>query len=703
MAGLSEIATAITLVWRQGISWTARRAWIELARISGLLERRFPCASWDAFPEQEPVVLDLPVRRDPDALAAALRATLGGAATTMLVATAERVLEGEWPFFGANWIRTGFPPTWHRDPFSGWEPSAAQHWTRIPLRSGPGDIKGVWEPSRFTPAYLLARAALVSSDNRYAAGFWSLVESWAQANPPGCGANWACGQEATFRTIALLSASAALERFPATSDARRRLLSRLLFAHGRRIWSNLAYARAQKNNHGVSEGVGLYTLGLLFRGQPEADRWRRRGLRVIREELARQVYPDGGYVQHSTNYARVALHDILWALAVCRACDAAEKDLDPALDAARRVATLLRAMQDPVSGEVPPIGADDGTMVLDLTSCRRRDFRPVLQATAIATEGVRWYPPGPWDEEAVWLHGPAALEAPYRPLAPEVARDAGVGGYYVRRSGALHTVLRAPVFHDRPSHADLLHLDVWWSGVNVALDAGTYSYHAPPPWHGAFATGAFHNGVTVDNAEPMRRGPGFTWLDWTSAPISAAWSAVAPVHAQYLEASHDGYARLGEGMVVRRGVLVLAGDCVVVVDVVVGLGRHRARLRWLLCAAPLRREPDGVVLDLPAGSFRVRILGQTSDGREAVVAAVSDAPPPDAHRAASYRSLEPAVALTATLDGELPARLVTVFAAGEQTFSWHDGKLRCGDVTVRLSSATSAGPLIDRAIVCASS
>ena len=700
---MSAAATALAIVRRHGVTWTARRAWQELDRASGMLDRRFPCGTWEALPEPAPRSLDLPARRDFDAVAAALRAALGTAATAVLVRAAERVMAGEWPFFGATWIRTGFPPPWHRDPFSGWEPSARQHWTRVPTRGAPGDIKGVWEASRFTPAYLFARAAVVTGDDRHAAAFWRLVESWAESNPPGCGPNWGCGQEATFRTIAWLFASAALDRFPSTSEPRRRLLSRLLYAHGRRISANLAYARLQKNNHGVSEAVGLYALGLLFRGRKEADRWRATGLRALLAELERQVYADGAYVQHSTNYARVMMHDVLWAAAVARATGEAGEELAPALAAVHRVAVLLRALQEPDSGEVPPIGADDGTMVLDLTTCMRRDFRPVLQAAAIATEGARWYPPGPWDEEAVWLHGPAALDAPYRPSSPARAHDADVGGYYVRRSRALHTVFRAPVFHDRPSQADLLQLDVWWGGTNVALDPGTFSYHPPPAWHGAFATAAYHNAVTVDGAEPMRRGPGFLWVDWTPAPVGARWSLDAPCDAQYVEARHDGYARLGDGIVVRRGVLVLGGERVLVVDDVLGRGRHEARLRWLLCAAPRHEEPGGLTLDLPRGRFGVHVVGSAAAAGEIHLAVVAGGPAPEAHRAISYRALEPACVLQASVHRLLPARFVTVFAAGEPARLHDCSEVRFRDVSVRLAALGAGGPLIEPTGVCASS
>ena len=35
---------------------------------------------------------------------------------------------------------------------------------------------------------------------------------------------------------------------------------------------------------------------------------------------------------------------------------------------------------------------------------------------------------------------------------------------------------------------DQLHLDLWWRGLNIAQDAGTYLYNADPPWDNPLVT-----------------------------------------------------------------------------------------------------------------------------------------------------------------------------------------------------------------------
>ncbi len=64
---------------------------------------------------------------------------------------------------------------------------------------------------------------------------------------------------------------------------------------------------------------------------------------------------------------------------------------------------------------------------------------------------------------------------------------------------------------------DQLHLDLWWRGLNIAQDAGTYLYNAPPPWDNPLVTTRVHNTVTVDGRDQMTRAGRFLVLDWANA------------------------------------------------------------------------------------------------------------------------------------------------------------------------------------------
>jgi hypothetical protein len=85
--------------------------------------------------------------------------------------------------------QVGFPPDWHTNPFTGQQVPADRHWSRINDFSY-GDIKVIWEISRFGFVYDLVRAYWRVEDERYAELFWQLIEDWCANNPPQKGPNW---------------------------------------------------------------------------------------------------------------------------------------------------------------------------------------------------------------------------------------------------------------------------------------------------------------------------------------------------------------------------------------------------------------------------------------------------------------------------------------------------------------------------------
>jgi len=91
---------------------------------------------------------------------------------------------------------------------------------------------------------------------------------------------------------------------------------------------------------------------------------------------------------------------------------------------------------------------------------------------------------------------------------------AETGGYYTLSSKTCFAFIRSATFRDRPGQADMLHLDLWHKGHNIAMDAGTFSYNAPDPWNNPFAHSVYHNTVTVDGYDQMERAGKFLWLPW---------------------------------------------------------------------------------------------------------------------------------------------------------------------------------------------
>lgn len=437
-----------------------------------------------------------------------LQSVLGNDGKAALFAEADEVIRGKVRLFGAGPVDLRLTL-----------PGKLEHWTDYETRKATlshslfndfpaSDIKFIWEPARFGWVFTLGRASFLSGDEKYAKAFWQYFESFNDANPPYLGPHWMSGQEVALRLMAFTWAAQVFETATTTTTDRKILLSASIAAHAARIPPTLVYARAQQNNHLLTEAASLLTAGLALPDHTSARRWRKLGWRWLNYGLQSQIDTYGEYTQHSTNYHRLMLQVVLWTNAICiNDPSGIYKWPRQTLEAIRRSVHWLLSLMDAESGRTPNLGGNDGAYIFPLSNSPFSDYRPVLHASARAFLDYD-LPKGPWDELALWFSANAA--GPKSNALPRYLGDQ----LYGKESWAY---LRTAQFTSRPSHADQLHLDLWWRGVNIAQDAGTYLYNAESPWDNSLTTTRVHNTITTDSRDQMTRAGRFLYLDWVNA------------------------------------------------------------------------------------------------------------------------------------------------------------------------------------------
>jgi len=453
------------------------------------------------------------------------------------------------------------PPNWSLNVLTGEEAGSSLHWTKLPDFGG-GDIKGVWELSRWSWAYPLGRAYLRTGDERFTETFLQLAFDWLDKNPPNVGPNWKCGQEASIRLMAASWALSAFFRSPLVTAAVHARFASLAAVTAQRVEAHLSYALSQDNNHAISEIVGLLVAGSLWPSLPGAPARREKARRLLATASGRLFAPDGSFSQHSSNYHRVALDGLCFAAAVAKV--AGEPLPEPVLAAGKRGGDFLHGLSDP-EGRVARYGADDGARILPLALADYGDYRPTLAACA-AIFGGKAIPEGTHQDQARLLgFAPRVSGANAWPAVSDL-RD---GGLHIRRQGDALVSFRCPArFRFRPSHADQLHLSVL-QGTGFAVDdPGTLSYNLPGvPW-ADLTRARFHNVPLVDDADPMDRASRFLWLPWTTCKLEVC-------EPGRIVASHNGF----RGFTVRRQV-VLGADQVTVTDTFEGDREADLSVRW---------------------------------------------------------------------------------------------------------------------------
>lgn len=637
------------LRWKTG-DWEERTATPELrrAQLAGVSTGPRGEESWLALPEANEV-----------------RQVIGEQGAAQVLEQAGEIAAGKARLFGGEPAPLNLEPDW---PLAHW---TAYEQGRAPW--GAEDVKLVWEPARFGWAFTLARAYTLTGDAAWAEVFWRHTETFLRANPPNRGPNWASAQEVALRLIALAFARQVFAPAECSTPERLQRLDQALAAHAQRIPPTLIYARSQHNNHLLTEAAGLYTAAACLPEHPEAGRWRALGWKWLNLGLQEQISPEGAYSQHSANYQRLMLQTALWAgkLAAGAGQDWPQETLEK-LGAATR---WLLKLVDPASGRTPNLGPNDGAYILPLTVCPFHDYRPALQTASLAFLGQPAFEPGPWDEMSLWLAADAARH-PRRPAGGEHGLD--VGEAPIRLEGRdSWAYLRVARFTSRPGHADQLHLDLWWRGSNVAQDAGTYFYNAPPPWDNALMGTAAHNTVMVAGRDQMTRAGRFLYLDWAQGRVIEHTRA-EDGSFERLAAEHDGYRGLGvvhrrsvergeTGWRVEDRVLPLHGSAQAAGE------ETWASIHWLLPDWPYQVETGAagwqVRLESPQGTVRLSVQagpGELVAGRLVrageLVAGEGPAAVVEGWVSPTYAHKIPALSLRLTARGRLPVGFVSTFS-----------------------------------------
>ena len=385
---LNNFRNLTSLYQSLGARWLMFRVAYALRMRTGFIRRQIPSYNWKDRPLETWLKNDIPShpkayaqwRRhsSPQFFFNSLRAERSrsdseGAVETswnpqLAVDEAKRLLNGEFKYFAHKFFKTGFPPDWHKDPVSGSKLDGGKHWSEI-SNEGDVDIKFVWEASRFSMVYTLVRAYGSTRDEKFAEAFWELIESWAESNPPNTGPNWMDGQEAALRLMAWTFGFYAFMDSPSTTSERIARSTVLVAAHAERIYRNIDYAIFTRSNHTISEAFGLWLVGTLFPELKDAEKYLTLGHRLLEQEAAAQIFPDGTYAMYSLNYHRFVLHIYFWMIRLGELNQSPRAAPSLILNRVSASIDFLSHLIDPETGQMPVYGSNDVALVLPLNNC----------------------------------------------------------------------------------------------------------------------------------------------------------------------------------------------------------------------------------------------------------------------------------------------------------------------------------------------
>jgi hypothetical protein len=430
-----------------------------------------------------------------------------------LLKQASNIIEGRILYYSRHWIKHSTPPNWFINPFNGKRCKQKDfHWTRISdFNNELGDIKNIWEISRFSWLSILSRAYVISGDEVYVNTMNSWIEDWIKQNPVNQGPNWKCGQEASFRVFYLMNALFILNQWDKPSE----VFVQLIDIHLKRIYSNIRYAIAQRNNHATSEAAALFIGGnwLVKVDSGNNDQYRlyaKTGRKKLEFLVPGLVYEDGCFAQHSVNYHRLFI-DTLSMVLFWKNIMKLHGFSDRFYTIAQKSLQWLTTITDE-SGGCSNIGSNDGTLLQNNHSCSYLDFRPSIQVASYLINGKAMFKSGPWNEALYWF----GIKNKKGALSQNNTKSSVIpSGYAIMKSEKSWALLHYPNYKFRPSHNDVFHFDLWVKGKNVMHDSGSFSYNPDEDGELAdFKSVQSHNTLSFDHQEQMPRLSRFLLGKW---------------------------------------------------------------------------------------------------------------------------------------------------------------------------------------------
>jgi len=576
-----------------------------------------------------------------------------------ILSEAEEICRHRFRLLGYDNLDYGAEIDWHLDRIHGKRAPLAP-WFRIPFLefAAVGDHKITWELNRHQHLVTLAKAWLLTGDEKYVREIVSQWRSWMHANPYPLGINWGSTLEVAFRVMSWIWADHLLALAPGYEEFHAELVPQIAF-HGRYIERYLS-TYFSPNTHLLGEAYALFSIGTLYPQIATASRWQQTGWKTLLQEAHHQVRADGVYFEQSLHYHVYALDFFLHARVL-----AAQNGLDVSAEYDRVLERMLDVVQALAqAGPAEGFGDDDGGRVFNARRNRTEHMTDPL-ALGAAHYGRADLPAARLTEEAIWLFGSQAISALSRQNPPSVAsiefRD---GGVYVLADSEPFT--QQMVIDAGPQgvgrcghgHADALSLRLTMNGQRWLVDSGSGVYISNDPAdRNAFRGTGAHNTLRVDGADQAIASEPFSWTD---IPTTRADNWASGRTFSHFAGSHDGYSRLPDPVTHRRSVLKINGGPCFLRDIAEGAKEHDLEVLWHLAShLEARNSGDALVIsEATAGSEPGPMLSMiaaegTSWRTEITRTLLSPA----------YGKLEPAQLIRHHARIQLPAKLAVVLLA----------------------------------------
>lgn len=462
----------------------------------------------------------------------------------LVMGEADLILNHNFNLLGSESVNLNDEIKWNRDFISNfeWTIDFYKDTTTIDLTNN-SDVKVPWELSRFQHFFTLGKAFWITEDEKYYLEFKNEIISWEKQNPFAYSVNWTCAMEVGIRAINWIFAYFHFkEKIDLDIDFKENFLN-LLFKHGKFIYDNLENYAEFKNNHYLSNLVGLLYLGIFFQDIKENKlqihkKWLSFSIKELEKELRIQINDDGSSYETSTGYHRLITELFFYTLMIC------EKNNIKLSNRFReyviKMHEFLMYVTKP-NGLTPLIGdIDNGRLIIisELNWNKRflnhtmgmyeQFFKKNLLNKNIKVS----------NEEIIWILG-EDRKLSFPSYEKEQHRSYPNGGIYKVYNKDIFCIIRCGELSMKGqgghSHNDQLSVEINFCGEDFFIDPGSFSYTGYPAIRNQDRSTSNHNTLVIKDIEQNNIGDDlFTMKEET-------FSKVLSHNYSNFEGEHYGY------------------------------------------------------------------------------------------------------------------------------------------------------------------
>lgn len=389
--------------------------------------------------------------------------------------SAQYVLDNKIPLLTEETIYLGEQIIWNRDYVTNVECVSVKQ-----AKAMGADIKRVWELSRMHQLTPLMKAFFLTGDSRYVKKIKIILRAWIAANPYGEGPNWINPMEIAIRSANIIRT---IVLCPVLSEDKELIdeVNQLLFWSGVHIQFFLENTSLVNNNHYLSDLMGLAFIGTYFQDcfdsevKKIARQWRKLSYREMNKEIKTQILNDGTSFEKSTAYHAYVLEILLWSYRVLELNT--DFDLSYIFTVLHKMYTFLNQINE-IEG-IPFVGDNDNS----------RLFRDDLE---YPFENQRRY--------EILLNNCRLWLRISEPQYKDCYRDSG---YYFLQSNKLTSLVCCGPLSITGGHChnDQLSYILWYNGIRITDDPGTYCYTSDVCIRNKFRGTGMHSTVQIGNTE----------------------------------------------------------------------------------------------------------------------------------------------------------------------------------------------------------